>query len=79
MHATMARLAMAIIQGINLLNNFAALLLLSGAGYLTAFEPNQLHTLVMLFLNARNYGCVDEFHASSPVLFTLRRIDNSRL
>lgn len=49
--AAFARLAMTIIQGINLLNHFIALLLLSGAGYLTVFEPGQLHMLVLLFLN----------------------------
>ncbi len=50
--ATFARLAMTILQGINLLNHFFALLLLSGAGYLTVFAPDQLHALVLLFLNA---------------------------
>jgi hypothetical protein len=47
-----SRLAMTVIQGINLLNSFFALLLISGAGYLTVFEPGQLHALGMLFLNA---------------------------
>lgn len=50
--AAFARLAMTILQGINLLNHFFALLLLSGAGYLTVFAPDQLHALVLLFLNA---------------------------
>ena len=50
--AAFARLAMTIIQGINLLNHFFVLLLLSGAGYLTVFAPDQLHALVLLFLNA---------------------------
>ncbi len=50
--AVFARLAMAVLQGINLLNYFIVLLLLSGAGYLTVFEPDQLHALVLLFLNA---------------------------
>jgi hypothetical protein len=50
--AAFSRLAMAVIQGINLLNHFVALLLLSGAGYLTVFEPDQLHALVSLFLKA---------------------------
>ena len=50
--AAFSRLAMTIIQGINLLNHFFVLALLSGAGYLTVFTPDQLHALVMLFLNA---------------------------
>jgi hypothetical protein len=53
--AASSRLAMTVIQGINLLNRFTALALLSGAGYLTAFEPDQLHALVLLFLNAYDY------------------------
>ncbi len=50
--ATYARLAMTVIQGINLLNHFIVLLLLSGAGYLTVFAPDQLQVFVLLFLNA---------------------------
>lgn len=50
--ATFARLAMTVIQGINLLNHFFVLLLLGGTGYLTVFAPEQLHALVLLFLNA---------------------------
>ena len=50
--AAFSRLAMTIIQGINLLNHFAVLLLLSGAGYLTVFAPDQMHALVLLLLNA---------------------------
>jgi hypothetical protein len=50
--AAFSRLAMTIIQGINLLNHFVVLLLLSGTGYLSVFEPGQLHALVLLFLNA---------------------------
>ena len=53
--AAFSRLAMTIIQGINLLNHFTALLLLSGADYLTVFKPDQLHALVLLFLNAHEY------------------------
>jgi hypothetical protein len=53
--AAFSRLAMTIIQGINLLNFFTPLLLLNGAGYLTVFEPGQLHSLVLLFLNAHEY------------------------
>jgi hypothetical protein len=41
---------------LNLLNQFAALLLLSGADYLKAFETDQLHALGMLFLNVLDHG-----------------------
>jgi len=54
--AAFARLAMAIVQGINLLNYFYVLLLVSGAGYLSVFEPGQLHALMLMFLNAHEYG-----------------------
>lgn len=50
--AAFARLAMTIIQGVNLLNYFFVLLLLSGAGYLNVFAPAQLQALVLLLLNA---------------------------
>jgi hypothetical protein len=53
---TVPRLAMTTIHGINLLNQFFALLLLSGADYLTVFETDQLHALVLLFLDAHEYG-----------------------
>ena len=54
--AAVSRLAMTIIHGANLLTNFIVLLLLSGAGYLAVFEPNQLNALVMVFLDAYNFG-----------------------
>ena len=41
---------------INELNQFAALLLLSGADYLTAIEAGQLHARVMFHLNLHEYG-----------------------
>ena len=41
---------------LNELNHLAALLLSSGAGYLRAFGTDQLHVLVMFFLNLREYG-----------------------
>jgi hypothetical protein len=50
--AAFARLAMTTIQGINLLNRLFALQLLSGADYLSSFEPDQLQALATLFLNA---------------------------
>lgn len=55
MIAAFSRLAMTTIQGVNLLNQFFVLLLLGGAGYLTVFEPAQLHALMLLFLNAHEY------------------------
>ena len=54
--AAASRLVMTTIHGINIVNHFFVLLLLSGAGYLSVFEPNQLHALVMLFLDAYGYG-----------------------
>ena len=54
--AAVSRLVMTAIHGVNLLNHFVVLLLLGGAGYLTVFAPNQLHGLVMLFLDTYNYG-----------------------
>ena len=54
--AAFARLAMTIVQGINLLPYFTALLLLSGAGYLTVFKPAQSDALALVFLNAHGYG-----------------------
>ena len=47
---------MTTIHGINLINYFFALLLVSGAGFLSVFETGQLHSLVMLFLEAHGYG-----------------------
>lgn len=50
------RLIQAAILGFNLLNYYAALLLLSGAGYSTAFETEQHHALAMLFLDMHSHG-----------------------
>ena len=44
------------IFGITQLNLVFASVLLGGADYLTVFEPNQLHSLVLLFLNGWEYG-----------------------
>jgi hypothetical protein len=54
--ALVTRLAQTAIHGTNLLNQFFTLLILSGADYLTGFEPGQLNALSMLFLNAHEYG-----------------------
>lgn len=54
--AMASRLAMTTIHAINVLNNVIVLLLVSGAGYITVFSPDQLHALVMLFLDAYKHG-----------------------
>lgn len=54
--AAVSRLAMTAIHGINLLNYFFVLLLVSGAGYLAAFETAQLNAFAMLFLDAHSFG-----------------------
>lgn len=54
--AAVSRLAMTTIHGINLLNYFFVLQLLSGADYLAVFGSEQLHALVLLFLDAHSYG-----------------------
>lgn len=50
------RLAQAAILGLNLLNYYAPLLLLTNTGYSAAFETDQLHALVMLFLDMHSHG-----------------------
>ena len=54
--AAFSRLGESFILGVNVIIHLFVLLLLSGADYLKAFEPGQLHTLVLLFLNAHNDG-----------------------
>ena len=49
-------LASVAIMSLNMLNQFAALLLLSGADYLTVFSVEQLQALAPLFLNMHKYG-----------------------
>jgi hypothetical protein len=51
--AALFRLAMAVIQGVNLLFNLAALQILSGADYMKVFDTDRLQSMVLLFLNAR--------------------------
>lgn len=50
--AAFARMSMAVVMGLNLLNYFIPLHLLSGSEYLNAFEPTQLQALAMVFLEA---------------------------
>ncbi len=49
-------LAFVPITMLNMLNEFAVLLLSSGADYLTAFTADQLHALVMFFLDLQEHG-----------------------
>ena len=44
------------IMALNMLNHYAALLLLSGADYLKVFQADQLQALAMFFLDLQNYG-----------------------
>jgi hypothetical protein len=53
---TVFRLTQAAILGFNLLNYHAALLLLTGPGYMTAFTPDQLNEQAMLFLDMHSHG-----------------------
>jgi hypothetical protein len=50
------RLVQATVNGINLVNLFLVLSLVSGAGYIAAFGRDQLNALSMLFLNGHAYG-----------------------
>ena len=54
--AAVSRLAMTTIHGINLINYFFAMMLVSGAGYLSVFSAEQAQSLAMLFLEAHGYG-----------------------
>jgi len=54
--AAFSRLAMTAMIGMNVLNKLLVLQLLSGADYLSAFQPDQLQALAMLFFNAYGAG-----------------------
>ena len=55
--ATVSRLAMTTIHGLNLLNYFFAMAMISGTGYMTAaFSTEQLNALMMVFMDALNTG-----------------------
>ncbi len=49
-------LASVAIMSLNMLNQFAALLLLSGANYLNVFSADQLQALALFFLDLHKYG-----------------------
>jgi hypothetical protein len=54
--ALFLRLAESSVLAVILLNRYITLQILSGAEYLTVFEPNQLHALAMVFLDAYGTG-----------------------
>jgi hypothetical protein len=53
--AALARFAEALLQAVALFTAVPALLLLGGVSYVTAFEPNQLNALVLLFLDTNAF------------------------
>ncbi len=54
--ATVSRLVMTTIHGLNMLNYYFILVLLGGADYVTVFNTEQINSFVMLFLDAHAYG-----------------------
>lgn len=54
--ATFARLAMTVLQAVNLLPHLAALQLVGGAGYLAAIDAGQRHALALLALHVHDVG-----------------------
>jgi hypothetical protein len=65
--SALARFAQSMLQAVNLFTAVPALLLLGGAGYLAAFEPDQLNALVLLFMNVNAFviiiwGLIFGFH-----------------
>jgi hypothetical protein len=54
--AAVSRLAMTTIHGLNLLNYYFVLHLIDGGNLSTAFAPEQVQALVMLFLDAHSIG-----------------------
>lgn len=54
--AVFFRLAFVAIASANVLNHFAPLLLMSGAEYLTAFNPDQLRALAVTFIRLHTIG-----------------------
>jgi hypothetical protein len=54
--AAFFRLVFVAIANANVLNHFAPLLLLSGGEYLSAFKPDQLQALALIFIRLRTIG-----------------------
>lgn len=70
MMAMVTRLMQTAVHGVNLLNFVFPLILLNGGDYLTVFDTDQLHALVLLFINAHHYGVLisEAFFAVSTLL-----------
>lgn len=56
MFAMFTRLIQTAVHGVNLLNFIFPLILLNGGAYLSTFSTAQIHSLVLLFLDAHHYG-----------------------
>ena len=56
MLAAFFRLVFVAIASANMFNHFAPLILLSGADYLRAFQPDQLQALALVFIRLRTFG-----------------------
>ena len=56
MMAAAFRLIQAAVLGFNLLNQYTAMLVLDGNGYMDALNTNQLHSLAMLSLDVHSHG-----------------------
>ncbi len=69
--AAVFRLIMVSMRGINLVNFFIALTLLNGVKHVTVFETDQLHGLVILFLNAFNNGVLIDMIFFSVHIFII--------
>ena len=54
--AAFFRLVFVAIASANMFNHFAPLILLSGADYLRAFQPDQLQALALVFIRLRTFG-----------------------
>jgi hypothetical protein len=56
--AAFFRLVHAAVYGINLLNLFFVLQISKNTDYMSVFAPEQLHALMLFFINAHSYGYV---------------------
>lgn len=54
--ATFSRLAMAIVMGLNLLNYLIPIMLVKDASLFAGFQPEQINSLMLLFLKTHKYG-----------------------